>query len=287
MMNGCPATHGVKLTERRQPQLLLFDDRHGPRQRVGWHAHDLPCITYLYEGSYTESYRNSWVDCIAPSVLVKPGGEAHKDFYCPVGARSLVLVLEHMSSGDLDKCLQRVTYLDHMESTHAGERLRREFVQWDDASPMIVDGLVREIVNWTLRRSAPIGRRDTLEHWIDRVRERLYREYDQSVTVTELAHGENVHPDHLTRVFKKRFRMLPGEYLRCVRLARAHRAVVETTCALKDIAHDCGFSDQSHLTRLFKIRYGVTPARLRRMESRGKRKIPGTDSLVPDRADSV
>jgi AraC-like DNA-binding protein len=43
-----------------------------------------------------------------------------------------------------------------------------------------------------------------------------------------------------------------------VRLARARRLLAEGKPATW-VAYECGFSDQSHLIRRFKERYGVAP----------------------------
>lgn len=65
---------------------------------------------------------------------------------------------------------------------------------------------------------------------------------------------------HIIRLFRKQMGMSPHAYLVQLRLERARR-LMEDGCAIVDAAAQAGFSDQSHLTRKFKLRYGITPGR--------------------------
>lgn len=48
-----------------------------------------------------------------------------------------------------------------------------------------------------------------------------------------------------------------------LRIAEAKRLLAETDMSISEIAETCGFSDQSHLTRLFKSEVNLTPGRFR------------------------
>lgn len=63
---------------------------------------------------------------------------------------------------------------------------------------------------------------------------------------------------HIIRLFKKHVGMSPHAYLVQLRLEKA-RTLLEGNVPIVDAALQSGFSDQSHLTRKFKIRYGITP----------------------------
>lgn len=65
-------------------------------------------------------------------------------------------------------------------------------------------------------------------------------------------------PFHLIRLFKKNLGMSPHSYFVQLRLERA-RDLLDNGLAIADAALLAGFSDQSHLTRKFKKRYGITP----------------------------
>ena len=64
----------------------------------------------------------------------------------------------------------------------------------------------------------------------------------------------------LTRQFRAGLGTSPYRYLMMRRLDRARRLMLARR-PLADIAADCGFADQSHMSRQFKRAYGVSPGR--------------------------
>jgi AraC family transcriptional regulator len=66
-----------------------------------------------------------------------------------------------------------------------------------------------------------------------------------------------------SRRFRASFGCAPYAYVLTRRLERAQRLLADPGVALKQIAADCGFADQAHMTRVFKTRLGVTPGALR------------------------
>jgi AraC family transcriptional regulator len=69
---------------------------------------------------------------------------------------------------------------------------------------------------------------------------------------------------YFSRVFKLRVGMGPAHYVRVRRIERAKRMMLETSESLAQIAAACGFSDQPHLTRVFRCHVGISPGEWRR-----------------------
>ncbi|MEM1049009.1 MAG: AraC family transcriptional regulator [Pseudomonadota bacterium] len=67
--------------------------------------------------------------------------------------------------------------------------------------------------------------------------------------------------------FSRRFRRAYGRpayaFVIDRRLARAQDLLRRGRLAVKQVAASCGFSDQAHMTRMFRARLGVTPAQFR------------------------
>lgn len=66
-----------------------------------------------------------------------------------------------------------------------------------------------------------------------------------------------------SRRFRASFGSAPYAWVTQQRVARAQRLLADPRCALKQIALDCGFADQAHMTRVFRARLGTTPGALR------------------------
>jgi AraC-like DNA-binding protein len=89
--------------------------------------------------------------------------------------------------------------------------------------------------------------------------------YACDITVSDLALVAGLSRAHLTRAFTAAYHMPPHVYLNAVRIARA-QALIRRGTPLAAVALECGFADQSHLTRRFKGSVGVTPSAWHRMQ---------------------
>jgi AraC family transcriptional regulator len=87
---------------------------------------------------------------------------------------------------------------------------------------------------------------------------------DFNTQVSCLAMLVGLSSSYFTRVFKLRAGMGPAHYVRVRRIERAKRMMRESRNSLAQIAVACGFSDQPHLSRLFRRHVGVTPGEWRR-----------------------
>jgi len=101
-------------------------------------------------------------------------------------------------------------------------------------------------------------------------RERLQRVYDHieahldnRLTLTDLAAVACLSPYHFSRSFKQAVGIGPQRYVTKRRLERAKTLMRRTTQPLALIAQEVGFSDQSHLTSVFRREIGVTPGHFR------------------------
>jgi len=86
---------------------------------------------------------------------------------------------------------------------------------------------------------------------------------EDGLELPELARitGHGVH--HFCRLFRRTYAQTPHDFVRARRIAAAKAMLTETPRTISEIAHACGFADQSHLTRCFKTHVGDTPARFR------------------------
>ena len=106
---------------------------------------------------------------------------------------------------------------------------------------------------------APVG---TERGPVRRAQDYLDAHYAETIDLPTLAGVAGVSRFHLIRAFRKETGLTPYAWLadRRIKAARGLLAGGRTPGA---VALDCGFADQSHLTRAFKARVGVTPARFR------------------------
>ena len=99
--------------------------------------------------------------------------------------------------------------------------------------------------------------------WLRRAREVIHEQYSESLSLSSVAELVGVHPAHLAKMFRKHYGCTLGSYVRRLRLEHAAQLLAQSEKTLGTIALIAGFYDQSHFTKLFKLRFGATPADFR------------------------
>ncbi len=97
-----------------------------------------------------------------------------------------------------------------------------------------------------------------------KAREYIDAMYAGDIRLDDLAKAAGLSPFHLARVFEKHYGVPPHAYLIQTRVDRA-KTMLCGKARLADIAAETGFADQSHLTRQFKRRFGITPGTYRKI----------------------
>ena len=87
----------------------------------------------------------------------------------------------------------------------------------------------------------------------------LQAHIQNTLTVGLMAAQVGLSNAHFSREFKRSMGVTPWEYVVRLRLDGARAALLRGISAT-NVALEFGFSDQSHLSRLFKLRFGTTPA---------------------------
>ena len=89
---------------------------------------------------------------------------------------------------------------------------------------------------------------------------------EAGMRITDLAASVRFSRSHFTRAFKEHFGCCPQQYILEQRVSRAQRLMLTPDCRLCDVAQACGFSDQAHLSRMFRRLVGATPNAWRRSQ---------------------
>lgn len=109
-----------------------------------------------------------------------------------------------------------------------------------------------------LKMPEPVGSKARLTQ----ARDYLHAHPAGHIRLDELAHTSGLSKFHLCRQFAAEFGLSPNRYQRQLRLQMA-RHLLREGMPIADVALECGFADQAHLGRQFRMSYGVTPGSLR------------------------
>jgi AraC-like DNA-binding protein len=142
--------------------------------------------------------------------------------------------------------------------------LREAFADFPQAlEPLAVDAVVGRLAGRLAARSddRPRARGTAVaRRAVARARDFLAAEAHRTVASEELETVTGLDRFALSRHFRAATGTSPHRYQVGRRLARAQKMIAEGA-ALSDAAAATGFADQSHLTRQFAARFGLTPGR--------------------------
>ena len=99
---------------------------------------------------------------------------------------------------------------------------------------------------------------------LNRVREKIEAHLHTELSLTSLAEETGYSRAHFLRLFQSATGQTPHRYILERRLQRAQECLQKKDASLIDIAAECGFASQSHMTSLFRRHLGLTPAQFRR-----------------------
>lgn len=150
--------------------------------------------------------------------------------------------------------------------------LREAFADFPQAlEPLAADAIVERLASRLAQRSddRPRPRKHATSHRaIDRAREFLAAEAHRTVASEELEKVTGLDRFALARHFRAATGTSPHRYQIGRRLQRAQRLISDGV-PLSEAAAATGFADQSHLTRHFSARFGLTPGRFAKLASSG------------------
>lgn len=135
-----------------------------------------------------------------------------------------------------------------------------------DAATLDKQVVVTELIDDLLRAGlvAAPGLDATLDLGaVDRARELLTSRIADPPTLQELAHAVGANRFVLLRAFRRAVGVPPHAFLLRLRVERA-RALLAHGAEISHVSLELGFADQSHLTRIFKRVFGLSPGAYRR-----------------------
>jgi AraC family transcriptional regulator len=139
----------------------------------------------------------------------------------------------------------------------------------DQATRLFVDHVLSAVgvhVAQTYGGMQPMSRlpQGGLAPWQERRAKEMITANLGRIALKELARECRLSMSHFSRAFHRSLGMPPHRWLMKHRIEVAKEKLHDGRMSLTDVAAACGFSDQSHLTRVFKQTVGVSPGVWRR-----------------------
>ena len=239
--------------------------RYEPGAQLPRHHHAGATLSLMLEGHQRESVGQRYYDCVSHSAVLKGAGIEHANLVGDCITRGLFVEM----SGETEAALcdtagapLGTTYFSDGGTRHLVRRIAQEIRLRQPGASLVVEGLLFELLG-TLVRKRALEQTHPGDHRLRRAMDYLEANFQRRVTVAEVAAKSGIHPSYLAELFRGRHATSVGEWVRNRRLEFVRDALRNPALPISCIAVKAGFADQSHLTRLFRARFGVTPAEYR------------------------
>lgn len=238
---------------------------HPGGEDLPWHSHEGTTICYVLRGGFKERSRGQALSCIPSTLKFMPAGEIHCNEFNAGEVRGLLIEVEPnrmVELGSLAPLLDEKLHFQGGPAAALALKIYHEFRVMDTAAPIAIEGLMLELVAWTLRA----GREDAAgaePQWLISGREFIDASFTQRISLGSVAGICGVHPVTLARAFRKHYRCTVGEYVRRARLEAAAADLGGSQRPISEIALAAGFADQAHFSNVFRRYAGTTPKRFR------------------------
>ncbi len=237
-----------------------------PQLRLSLHEHEFAQICIVLKGEYVETARGRRTSLRSGSVVIRPAGEPHSNMFGGQEASTLLIDIDparYKSVRQLlipdDPAYIRLGVVDDIR-----KEIELELRRNDESSALALEGYILLLIS-RLARYLKFARDEVSPLWYDKVIGIINASYKESLSLASLARSVNIHPAKMAAAFRRYQGQSVGDYIIALRLSHARSLLLESSLSLVEIAHSTGFYDQSHFGKAFKLRYGISPGRLRRM----------------------
>jgi len=243
--------------------VVLTELTHRTGRKLPQHTHESAYFGLLIDGSYSERCTSRNAEYSPFTMGFHPPSLTHSDEVGASGSRMFCVELRDSFLNQTRPYLTAPVFVPDLcatEVTWLGLRLFRSF-----AKGTISALQTQELCGDMLERVSGAALQNELGQpaWLKRATDLLHGCFRESLTLDGIAQQVQIHPIHLSRVFRKRYRCTIAEYMNRLRVQFVCRALQAGWADLGGLAADAGFSDQSHMGRVFKLITGQTPGQFR------------------------
>jgi AraC family transcriptional regulator len=253
-------TLGQRIRAAEFVAFRIAETRYAPDARLALHEHDFTYLSLVLRGGFDESVGRNIESARSASVVLMPRGVAHGEHMGPLGAQSFTITLK---APFLKERSRDQGQLENWRWFHGGPVARimfsayKEWLLADAATELGLNELL-------LKLSEAIGGAQELKSGATRrcvsaAVERLHAPTMSMLCLAELAAELGKDPAYLARAFRQRICCTMSQYRRRLWVRHAAHLLASTDIPLAQVALSSGFTDQSHLCRVFKAEMGVTP----------------------------
>jgi AraC family transcriptional regulator len=248
-------------------QGAYFTDIDGAREGTVDHTHARYCVQRgLHQEARRQLGGEEWRPFSAGFSVWRAGDEQRFDWRG--GGRSQFLFVEPDMAATVLGEVRELSPSGHRNPVASRmldllfDALQTDLAQGSPAGPLVGESLIAAMLAHLGGAKAP-AMRQPARRACARVIELIEARFAEPVTLQDLAEASGLGQRQLCRAVRDATGLSPHQYLLRCRVENAKRLIARGL-PLSDVALECGFADQSQLTRTFVRHAGTTPGDYRR-----------------------
>lgn len=225
------------------------------------HYHDEPHLTFILNGAVVDKRQNTDVERFAGELLFFHAGEPHQTItkIFPTKYFSLQLQTDYFKRNPTVESKLKNSVGQTANAKFSMLKIYRELLQNDEFSNSSIEMLLLNLME------DKISAEKSRPNWLKKIVELLNDCWNENLSVEDLAAAASVHPKTVSKHFPKYFACTLGEYRRKIKIEKSIILIKSAGFSLTEIAHQCGFYDQSHFTGTFKDVTGFLPKQFQKL----------------------
>lgn len=267
-------------------------DRHHPRFYMPYHWHMEYEIDLVVRGSVTLTLNESQVHAEAGDIIFIRDGVVHGGhpettdtiYDCIVFDMKKMLAGSHTFQDRIEDVLKHVTLINKYlpastpDIPRLIQHLFRSMKEEHTGYELVVTGLLYTFFGFIFQQglyheAASLPLREHRRKRITQLKQTFQlidSQYQQPLTLTDLARAANLSPNYFCRFFQKITHHSPIDYLNRYRIEMACLKLTHTNDSITEIAFSCGFNDVSYFIRLFRRYKETSPRKYKQLMKEGK-----------------
>ena len=224
-----------------------------------WHYHEKALMSFVLEGGNLERRKNKEIERTTGSINFYHSYELHQNIYKVFPSKHFSIEIDSsflwdydIEETDIEVAIENKPFFKLLFI-----KILKEIIIEKEVGSESVEMLFLDLVSVNKVKSKIMGKKPS---WVKIVEELLNDNWDIFPSLKELSRAANVHPVTISSNFEQYFTCTYGEYMRKLKVDRAIDLIRNSKQSFTQIAYICGFSDQSHFTRVFKNQTGLLPS---------------------------
>lgn len=231
------------------------------KSNSNWHYHENLHICFVFQGGRADKRNDTLYTEKSVSIFFYHSEEKHR-WISPnpisksanIEINNTFLKEYNLSEFDIKKSIE-----GNVDAKALILKMQQEMLFNDATSRASIKSLLLELVNHSSKPQS-----EYIPQWVINLEELIHENWNQPMSLSNLATNIGVHPVTISKYFRKYFSCTLGEYQRKLKIDKSIELIKNTSMTLTEIAFHCGFTDQSHFIRNFKQMTGFLPKHFRK-----------------------